>query len=87
MAYYVYIIRSEEGFRYIGYTPDLKRRMSEHNSHKSHSTKHGHNWQIIYTEEYLTRSEAMKREKWFKSGIGREWIMKNTAGWSPPKAE
>ena len=31
-------------------------------------------WIIIHTEVYETKSEAMMREKWFKSGVGREYI-------------
>lgn len=87
MKYFVYLLLSKEGFHYIGHTPDLDRRLSEHNSKTTHSTKHGTNWKIIYTEEFSTRPEAMKREKWLKSGIGREWVKKNINGWSPPKAE
>ena len=87
MPFFVYLLKSDEGYHYIGQTPDLNRRLIEHNSHLAHSTKHGHNWQIIYTEEYNTRSEAMKREKWLKSGIGREWVINNIPGWSPPPAE
>jgi len=85
--FYIYIIRSEEGNHYTGHTLDLQRRLTAHNSGLSHSTKHGHNWKLIHTEVYITRAEAMKREKWLKSGVGREWIKKNIAGWSPPKAE
>lgn len=87
MPFYVYVLRSEEGYHYIGHTPDLQRRLSEHNTGDSHSTKHGHNWQIIHTEEFLIRPDAMKRERWLKSGIGREWLKKNVSGWSPPKAK
>ncbi len=87
MPYFVYLLISEEGYHYTDHTPDLERRNIEHNLHTTHSTKHGNNWRIIYTEEYSTRSEAIKGEKWLKSGVGREWIKKNIAGWSPPKAE
>jgi putative endonuclease len=34
-------------------------------------------WRLIYSEEHATRSEAMKREKFLKSGQGREWIKDN----------
>jgi putative endonuclease len=41
-------------------------------------------WKIVLFEEFESRSEAMKREKWYKTGVGREWIDKqlknNTAG-------
>jgi len=80
MLFFVYIIRSEEGYYYTGQTSDLQRRLLEHNSGISHSTKHGHNWQVIYKEEFSTRSEAMKREKWFKTGVGREWLKKMLRG-------
>ena len=82
MYFYVYLIRSQEGFRYIGQTSDLKKRLTDHNSQICHSTKRGTNWQIIYYEQFNTRSEAMKREKWLKSGVGREWANNNIAGWS-----
>jgi putative endonuclease len=87
MNYYVYIIKSIEGFHYTGQTSDLEKRLFEHNHQLSHSTKHGHNWEIIFKEEYTTRSEAMKREKWLKSGAGRNWLVRNLPGWSPPRAE
>ena len=87
MPYYVYLIISEEGYHYTGQSPELPERLGKHNAGKSHSTKHGHNWKIIHTEVFATRAEAMKREKWLKSGAGREWIKKNVAGWSPPEAE
>lgn len=87
MPYYVYLIVSEEGHHYTGHTPDLKRRLAEHNAGLSHATKHGKQWRIVYTEEFPTRKEAMKRERWLKSGVGREWIKNTIAGWSPPQAE
>jgi predicted GIY-YIG superfamily endonuclease len=29
---------------------------------------------MVLFEEFNSRSEAMKREKWYKSGVGRDWI-------------
>ena len=74
MVYYVYVIRSEEGFRYIGQTGDLERRLGEHNSGLSHSTKHGTNWKVVHLEEFETRQEAMKREKYLKTSAGRKYL-------------
>ena len=72
---HVYVIVSEEGYRYVGITDDLVRRMREHNDHTlSFWTKRGTNWRIAYTEECDSRSEAMKRERWLKSGVGREFL-------------
>lgn len=73
MPYYTYVIESVEGYHYTGHTPDLQRRLSEHNHSLCHSTKHGHNWRIIYFEEFSTRSEAMIREKYLKSSAGRRF--------------
>jgi len=87
MPFWVYLIVSEEGDHYTGHTPDLNRRLSEHNSGMSHATKQGPNWRIVHTEEYSTRGEAMKRERWLKSGIGRQWIEKNIAGCLPANVE
>ena len=74
MSFHVYIIESAEGYRYTGYTPDLERRLAEHNAHTTFSTKRGSGWHLIYSEEYSTRSEAMKRERYFKTGVGRDYL-------------
>lgn len=62
---------------YIGQTEDIQRRLFEHNNGLLSSyTKRYKPWQIVYTEEYSTRVEAMKREKQLKSQKGREFIWK-----------
>ena len=54
---------------------DLKDRMEKHNNKKlSFWTKRGSDRKLIYTEEYNTKSKALAREKWLKSGVGREYI-------------
>jgi len=85
MEFVVYVLLSEEGYHYTGQTPNLERRLSEHNSGTCHSTKHGHNWRVIYAESFPTRSDAMKREKYFKSSAGRRWLLRHVAGWSPSR--
>ncbi len=75
MKYYVYVLKSEEGYRYIGQSRDVERRMSEHNEGKSDSTKHGKNWKVIHLEEYETRKEAMKRERYLKTSAGRRYLV------------
>jgi putative endonuclease len=77
--YFAYILRSEtSGKTYVGQTADLERRVSEHNdpdhSAVKYTTKNKGPWKLIHSEEFSTRSEAMRREKWLKSGVGREWI-------------
>lgn len=73
--YTVYVIQSREGYRYTGYTEDLDRRVEEHNQHSLSSwTKRGSGWQVVHKEECISISAAMKRERWLKSGAGREFL-------------
>ncbi len=83
----VYVLHSEEGHQYIGQTSDLVRRLTEHNSHISHSTRHGNNWKVIHSEIFESRSDAMKREKYFKTGKGREELKNIIRGVESAAAE
>jgi putative endonuclease len=75
--YVVYVIKSEEGYKYTGLTEDIQNRLSQHNNHSlSKWTKRGKNWKVIYKEEYNSKSEALKREKWLKTGSGRDFLNK-----------
>jgi len=75
--YFVYVIRSKENFKYTGMTEDLEKRIGEHNDKKlSFWTKRGSDWKIIYKEEFNNKTDALKREKWLKSGVGREYLNK-----------
>ncbi|MEE9555170.1 MAG: GIY-YIG nuclease family protein [candidate division Zixibacteria bacterium] len=78
--FFVYVIKSSNGKRYTGYTSDLSRRLEEHNSGACKSTKSGNGWKVVYSEEFPTRSEAMKHEKWLKSGIGRKFLDNTRVG-------
>jgi putative endonuclease len=84
MKCYVYLLISKEGYHYTGHTPDLDRRLMQHNTGCCHSTKRGSHWRIIHQEEFPTRSDAMKREKWLKTLDGRLWIRAHVPGWLPP---
>ena len=66
--FYVYVLRSEGRF-YIGYSADLKRRLTEHNNGSNYSTR-GAQWELVYYEAYLTREAAQHREHVLK-GDGR----------------
>ena len=73
--YYVYIIKSEKsGKFYKGITEDLKNRLKEHNSGKTKSTKSGIPWKLIYYEAFLNKIDALREEKFLKSGKGKERI-------------
>ncbi len=73
--YYVYAIKSEvDGRIYIGFSSMVERRLVEHNAGKTKSTKGYRPWKIIYTEEVVGRIAARNKEKYFKTGIGREFL-------------
>ena len=80
MKYYVYIIKSKEGIHYTGFTEDLEKRLIEHNEKDlSFWTKRGTNWKLIYKEEFNNKTEALNREKWFKTGVGRDFLKNNVS--------
>ncbi|HRG91221.1 MAG TPA: GIY-YIG nuclease family protein [Chitinophagales bacterium] len=76
--YTVYILYSESHNKtYVGYTSNLQARFLSHNELGTKGwTIKFRPWVIIHTEEFGTKAEAMAREKWFKSGVGREFIQK-----------
>jgi putative endonuclease len=73
MMFYVYVIKSlKNGRFYTGSTNNINKRIEEHNSGKSEATKNIRPFEVCLIEEYKTRSEACKRERFFKTGKGRE---------------
>jgi putative endonuclease len=73
----MYVIKSEEGFIYKGMTDNLERRLVEHNNKTlPFWAKRGKNWKLVYVEEFDSKTEALKREKWLKTGVDREYLKK-----------
>ena len=71
--YFVYAISSlERNYIYVGLTDNIERRLSEHNSGKNKKTKPYAPFVVIYFEECGSRIEARIKEKYFKSGSGKE---------------
>ena len=74
--YYTYIIQSQkDGSFYIGYSEDPEKRLEKHNSSNSGYTSKKQPWKIVYTEEFQTKSEALKREKFIKSQKSKDFII------------
>ena len=84
MNYWVYVLENEGNRWYIGQTNNLEKRFERHNSQKVKSTKNRGKWNIIYKEKVLTRSEALRREEYLKSGAGRKFL-KEILGWGAPR--
>ena len=73
--YYAYVLQSQKNKRYYyGCTKDLDRRLSEHDSGKSKAAKYMRPWKLVHIEKFSTLSESRKRERFFKSGKGRDYI-------------
>ncbi len=71
--YWVYVLKSEEGKSYTGMTGNLERRLREHNTDHTKSTKN-RKWTLVYKEEVISRLHARKREKYLKSATGRRYL-------------
>ncbi len=76
MEFVTYVLLSPSTGRiYIGYTSDLINRMASHNVFdKKGYTLRYRPWMVIHVEFFEQKSDAMLREKWFKSGVGRDYI-------------
>lgn len=75
MYYYVYVLISEiDNLFYTGYTKDLKKRLSQHDSGKVNSTRHRRPLKLIYFEGCLNQQDATRREKYLKSGNGKIYL-------------
>ena len=73
--YYVYILESKSlGKYYTGQCNDLSDRLGRHNSGQTHSIKHGIPWDLVWSEEVETRSEAMSLEKKIKSRGAKRFL-------------
>jgi putative endonuclease len=73
--YYVYAIKSlVRNYIYVGLTNDIERRIDQHNKGENRSTKAYKPFKLIHKEQFETRVEARKREKYLKSGIGKEFL-------------
>ncbi len=71
--YTVYCLSSlTRNYIYVGLTSNLEERIHRHNSGYEKTTKPYTPFKLIYSEMCLTRVEARKREKYWKSGIGKE---------------
>lgn len=52
---------------YVGYTKNLKQRITLHNSGKGAKFTRGRKWILIYKELFKSKKEAISREYYIKS--------------------
>ena len=73
--YYVYVIQSKRDKQfYTGFTRDLENRIREHNEGRVSSTKERGPFELIYYESCLNEQDALAREKYLKSGMGKRYL-------------
>lgn len=75
--YKVYAIKSKiRKYIYVGMTSNIEERIERHNKGYEKTTRAYRPFELIYTEDQATREEARKREKYFKSGVEKEFLKK-----------
>ncbi len=76
--HYVYLLQSVSNpeQRYIGYTTDLKQRLTTHNSGNSKHTSKYMPWKLIGYHAFTDKSKALAFEKYLKTGSGQAFANK-----------
>ena len=81
MTYYVYMLKTIEGFKkktYVGYTNDINKRLIKHILGNGAKSTRGYQWKIIYKKSFKLKSKALSFEyKLKKDKIKRLLILKN----------
>ena len=69
MIYYVYMLKTEgiKPVTYVGYTNNLKKRISLHNLGRGAKFTRGRKWTLIYKEKFKSKKEAISREYYIKN--------------------
>jgi len=72
---YTYVLKSlKDGNLYTGWSNDLRKRFKEHNEGKIISTKNRGPFMLIYYEACVDKGDALAREKFLKTGMGKRYI-------------
>ena len=73
LPYSVYVLFShKDHFLYIGFSTNLAKRIQKHNSGGNTSTANRTPLELIFCEFYLFKEDALKREKYFKTTMGKK---------------
>ena len=76
MEYFTYILYSERKNRYyVGHTSDLEGRLRRHNSNHKGYTGQSCDWQLVYFETFMSKSNAYHREREIKSWKSRKKLL------------
>ncbi len=80
--FFTYVMKNPKGILYKGHTANLKKRIVQHTADDGFSsyTKKRGPWTLVYFERFVTRKEAEEREKFFKTGKGRDFLKSKVDG-------
>ena len=69
MSYFVYMLKSKNSkpVTYVGYTNNIKKRITLHNAGRGAKFTKGRKWKLIYKEKIKTKNEAISREYYIKN--------------------
>jgi putative endonuclease len=59
---------------YVGICEDLRRRIKDHENGKNRYTKGLRPWELVHSETFPDWPAARKKEKYYKSGAGKEYL-------------
>ncbi len=74
--FYVYVLLGNDNKFYTGYTENLKQRVEQHNKGNVKSTKNKTPLKLIYYEACIDDQDALKREKYLKTTLGKRYLKK-----------
>ena len=75
MQFFIYILYSQSIDQYyIGSTENLVDRIFRHNNSGSKATKKTNDWNLVYTESFNSKAQAIKRELEIKKKKSRKYI-------------
>ena len=71
-TWYVYVLESEStGRYYYGYTNNPVRRLHEHNTNHTRSTRNRGPWMLVWLRSFAEKKRAAGLESWFKKTKNR----------------
>jgi putative endonuclease len=80
MFYYTYVLKctlpSGKSTLYVGHTSDLKKRIYDHQTKSTKTTKMFDQIELVYYEACRSKTDAIRRERQLKTGFGRGYLKK-----------
>lgn len=80
--HYTYVLQSlKDGRWYTGMTADLRSRIHDHEKGRVPSTRHRRPFLLVYYEACLRESDAVRRERYLKTGRGKRYLRQRLLDW------